>query len=99
MSDERLADELQRFAAMPYWNEYEGQYVAEKLLPKAAAQLAEAERREKRLEEALRNMTQLAGVSHEGDPWFAEDAGLDAADIFREARAALQNYLQESGDE
>jgi hypothetical protein len=56
MSDERLADKLQRFAAMPYWNEYESMYVAERLLPKAAAQLAEAERREKEWKEEERRL-------------------------------------------
>ncbi len=42
-----------------------------------------------RLRKALIAMRELAGVSTEGDPWYAEDAGLDADAIFKQARKAL----------
>ena len=43
-----------------------------------------------RLEEALRNMRTLAAVADGGDPWYAEEEGLDSAAIFAEARVALR---------
>lgn len=38
---------------------------------------------------ALLSMRELAAVADNGDPWYAEHEGLDAAAIFAEARAAL----------
>ncbi len=43
----------------------------------------------KRLSDALRAMRQLAGISTEGDPWYAEHEGIDADAIFKQAKAAL----------
>jgi hypothetical protein len=41
------------------------------------------------LRAALRSMRVLAGVAHNGDPWYAENEGLDACAIFKQAREAL----------
>ena len=46
--------------------------------------------RVERLESALRSMRKLAAVAHDGDPWYAEQAGIDVDAIFDEARVALE---------
>lgn len=46
------------------------------------------------LEGALRSMRALASVSTEGDPWYAENSGLDADAIFLQARKALREEEQ-----
>jgi len=51
-----------------------------------------AERAEQKLTNALaalRDMRTLASVSVEGDPWYAEQAGLDAESIFAQADDVL----------
>lgn len=42
-----------------------------------------------KLEAALRSMRELAAVAHNGDPWYAENEGMDASAIFKQAREAL----------
>lgn len=49
-----LSVEARKFAEMPYWNEYEGNYVAEKLLPKLACDLDMAMENVARLTAALK---------------------------------------------
>jgi hypothetical protein len=68
----------------------------DRLLSQAGRQLeaAEAERdrlarRVAELEAALRETRNLAAVAHESDPWYAEDAGIDAEAVLARARAAL----------
>lgn len=41
------------------------------------------------LKAALTAMRELASVSYDGDPWYAEHEGLDAAAIFAQAAEAL----------
>lgn len=41
------------------------------------------------LREALLAMRELASISHNGDPWYAENSDLDAAVIFAQASRAL----------
>lgn len=42
-----------------------------------------------RLEAALRSMRELAAVAHNGDPWYAENEGIEVGPIFEQAREAL----------
>lgn len=42
------------------------------------------------LVEALQDTRRLAAVSHEGDPWYASNEGIDAEAIFERARTALE---------
>lgn len=42
------------------------------------------------LTDALQETRQLAAVSYEGDPWFAESDGLDAIGILSRARGTLE---------
>lgn len=42
-----------------------------------------------RLRAALREVLDLAGVAHNGDPWYAEHEGLDGEAILRRGAEAL----------
>jgi hypothetical protein len=46
-----------------------------------------------RLREALVAMRELAAVAHNGDPWYAEHEGVDAAAIFEQAKQALADSV------
>jgi hypothetical protein len=45
---------------------------------------------------ALARALTLASVANEGDPWFAEDAGIDAEDVLRTGRALLARLRSEA---
>ncbi len=54
-----------------------------------AAHVRQAVAERDKLREALIAMRNLASVSTEGDPWYAERDGIDAEAVFEQARAAL----------
>ena len=47
------------------------------------------------LAEALEAMIELAAIGEDGDPWYAEEAGIDAASVIPKARAVLARYRGE----
>lgn len=46
------------------------------------------------LEAALRSMRELASVSYNGDPWYAEQENIKASPIFEQARKALREEVE-----
>jgi hypothetical protein len=42
-SNLELVQELEKFAAMPYWNEYESEYVVKRLIPEVIRALEQKE--------------------------------------------------------
>lgn len=52
-----------------------------------------------RLANSLQETRILAAVSYEGDPWYAEEAGLDALAILRRARDVLEDAEEHRASE